>query len=142
MMEREGLQNDDSHSTLTPDYLQYAHLGQSTPHNALFTTLSFEQLRSAAAALKGMNARAYPIIQRALQHTPTLDRAGGLIGDTPKTIYDKLNTMEGIIQDSRNATLTDERRSGVIQAAPPPSAAGTSAPMTITLPSGRQVRIE
>lgn len=106
------LDQDDSYR-LVPDFLRYSHGLGSTPHDDLFTSLSFEQLRSAAAAMKGMNSRAFPILNRALQHTPTLDRIGGLMPDTPKTMYDKLNTMETILNQGRDAILRDERKSGV-----------------------------
>jgi len=84
-LKSEGLDKADDHR-LVADYAKYAHLGLSTPHNDLFTSLSFEQLRSAAAAMKGMNSRAYPIISRALLHTPVLDRGFGVLADTPKTM--------------------------------------------------------
>lgn len=99
---------------LTVPYVQYKYLGQSTPYDALFTKLSFEGLRSAAAALQGNNSRAYPVIKRAFEHVPNLDRMGGLNPDSVALMKDKLKAMRGVLGDARKAALADERKSGAI----------------------------
>ncbi len=109
-------------ASLRGDYLKYK-LGLHTPNDELFTKLSFEGLRSAAAAMKGNNSRAYPIIQRAFQHVPNLDRAGGLMPDQIPLIKDKLKAMRDVLTDTRNTVLQDERKSGVVP--PPPGSSGT-----------------
>lgn len=106
-LEQAGLQNNDSHMVLPGAYAKY-RIGFDTPYNDLFTGLSFESLRSAAAALKGSGSRAYPILSKALVHTPNLPI------DTPKNIYEKLKEIEKILYQSRNSILADERKSGVI----------------------------
>lgn len=142
----EKLDQNNNITALIPEYLQYTH-GIAVPHSDLFTNLSFEQLRSAAAALKGMNSRAFPILNRALQHTPTLDRLGGLDPDSPKAIYGKLMEMKTLLQQGRNSILADEKKSGVIGApdqgnntggaiAPPPAAASSSGMIDVISPEG------
>lgn len=101
--------------SLAVDYMKYKHLGQSTPYDSLFTKLSFEGLRSAAAALKGNNSRAYPIIQKAFEHVPNLDRWHGLNPDAISLMKDKLKAMRDVLNDTRTTVLADERKSGVIQ---------------------------
>lgn len=121
--------DDGNPLSLVKDYLAYKH-GFSTSNSDLFTNLSFEQLRSAAAALKGTNARAYPILQRAFEHTPTLERMGGLNPDSPKAIFGKLVEMKKLLQQGRNSILADEKKSGIPGVAdngiPAPPAGGGS----------------
>lgn len=100
-------------TTLATNYALYKQ-GFSTPMDSLFTKLSFEGLRSAAAALQGNNSRAYPVIQSAFQHVPNLDRFHGLNPDAVKLIKDKLEAMKGVIEKTRETVLHDERKSGVI----------------------------
>lgn len=141
----EKLDQNNNILSLVPEYLQYTH-GLSVPHSNLFTNLSFEQVRSAAAALKGLNSRAFPILNRALQHTPTLDRMGGLDPDSTKAMYGKLMEMKTLLQQGRNSILADEKKSGVIGApdqgnnaggaiAPPP-AASSSGMIDVISPEG------
>jgi hypothetical protein len=99
---------------LGASYVQYK-LGRSTPYNDLFTNLSFEGLRSGSAALQGMNSRAYPIIKKAFEHVPTLDRGFGALPDTVPLMRDKLKTVLGLLQDGRKAVLDDERKSGIVK---------------------------
>jgi hypothetical protein len=114
-IEDEKLQNNNTAAYFTKEYQQYKRLGLNTPHSDLFTNLSFEGLRSTAAALKGLNSRALPILNKAGEHAPILDRMGGLLPDSPKAIYQKLTTMEGILRDGRQMILNDERKSGVVK---------------------------
>lgn len=107
-MESEGLQNNDTHTFFPGIYLKY-RAGFDTPYNDLLTGLSFESLRSAAQALRGSGSRAYPILNKALVHTPNLPI------DTPKAVYDKLKEIEKILGQSRSAIVANERKSGVIQ---------------------------
>ncbi len=104
-------------------YIKYKN-GFSTPYDSLFTKLSFEGLRSASAALKGNNSRAYPVIQRAFQHVPNLDRLGGLNPDSIALIKDKLNAMRDVLKDTRNSVLEDQRKSGVVAPLNPPAPNG------------------
>lgn len=123
------MKDDGNPLSLVKDYQMYKH-GFSTSNSDLFTNLSFEQLRSAAAALKGTNARAYPILQRAFEHTPTLERMGGLNPDSPKAIFGKLVEMKKLLQQGRNSILADEKKSGIPGGAdngiPAPPAGGGS----------------
>ena len=138
----EKLNNLKGNPSLATDYVKYKN-GFSTPYDDLFTNLSFESLRSAASALQGMNSRAYPIISRALQHTPNLDRLGGFNPDSISLMKDKLNSIKGILQQARGAAANDEAKSGVIPSvvanpgrgglAPPPGA--TAAPIIQHSPS-------
>jgi hypothetical protein len=114
------------------DYEKY-RLGISTPYDELFTKLSFEGLRSAAAALKGNNSRAYPIIARAFEHVPQLDRMGGLKPDSISVMKDKLRAMRDVLADTRDTVLQDERKSGTVSSPSPPP--GRVAP--IQLKDGR-----
>lgn len=115
---------------LAIDYLKYKN-GFHTQYDDVFTNLSFESLRSAAAALQGMNSRAYPIISRALAHTPNLDRLGGLNPDSIPLMKDKLQSIKQILKDARSAAIQDERKSGVIDAAPGGASGSTSDPLGI-----------
>lgn len=119
--------------SLAANYMKYKHLGidAPAPYNDLFTKLSFEGLRSAAAALKGNNSRAYPIIQRAFEHVPNLDRLGGFLPDSIKLIKDKLSSMHDVLSDSRTTVLADERKSGVILPLKPGSTGTTKDPLGI-----------
>lgn len=119
----------DAH--LAMEYIKYKN-GFSSKYNDLFTNLSFEGLRSGAAALQGMNSRAYPIIKRALDHTPNLDRLHGMNPDDVPLIKDKLNTIKGILQDAKATILQDEQKSGVIK----PPDTGTSTGQTVDLERG------
>jgi len=121
LMEDRGL-NKDNTLGYQKDYLTYRRLGHSAQNQDLFTALKFESLRSAAAALKSTNSRAYPIIREAFVHTPDPDgelpdpirRTLGKAPDTPRTMYGKLNEMQTILTNSRKKILQDERRSGVV----------------------------
>jgi len=121
-LDKDGLRNDDS-DRFSGEYRKYKMLGKSGPNSDLFSDLSFESLRSAGEALKGINSRAYGIISRALEHTPNLDRGVNInsLGihvpikaDSPKLIYDKLNKIQEILTESRQELLKDTRKSGVI----------------------------
>ncbi len=122
--------------SLRADYVKYK-LGFHTPNDELFTKLSFEGLRSAAAAMKGNNSRAYPIIQRAFQHVPNLDRAGGLMPDQIPLIKDKLKAMRDVLTDTRNTVLQDERKSGVVGSVPPPPGSSGTVNMKAPGPNGQ-----
>jgi hypothetical protein len=127
--------------SLRTDYLKYK-MGFHTANDELFTKLSFEGLRSAAAAMKGNNSRAYPIIQRAFEHVPNLDRAGGLMPDQIPLIKDKLKAMRDVLTDTRNTVLQDERKSGVVgNVSPPPSSASAYKVGDSVMYQGRQHKI-
>ncbi len=116
---------------LAPYYLAYK-AGIYTPYNDLFTKLSFEGLRSAAAALQGNGSKAYPVIQKAFVHVPNLDRLGGFSPDSIKEIKSKLKAMREVLGKTRVSVLNDERKSGVpggIQGVPG-GATGGPAPTT------------
>jgi hypothetical protein len=113
----ESLDKIKGNPMLGVDYMRYKHLGQSTPYDDLFTKLSFEGLRSAATALKGNNSRAYPIIQRAFEHVPNLDRFFGANPDSVSLMKDKLHAMQGVLDETRQSVLSDERKSGTIMPA-------------------------
>jgi hypothetical protein len=115
--------------------------GFKTPDNALFTSTSFESLRSAAAALKGNNSRAYAIIQRALDHTPNFDRMYGLNPDDTETVQDKLQTIKKIIRDTRAAIVQDQRKSGVISPVPSVGGSGDSATVEVERGPDGKLRI-
>lgn len=113
---------------LAIEYQKYKNLGMATPYSGLFTKLSFEGLRSAAAALKGNNSRAYPIIEKAFEHVPNLDRWHGLNPDSIELMKDKLKTMRQILNDTKETVMQDERKSGVIPAVQGAAAASTGEP--------------
>lgn len=118
-MKERGWQNDDTHSYY-PDYVKYMHGGYASPNQDLYTGLSFEAIRSSAAALKSTGSRAYQFIQRALDHTPNLSLSVSSMkaSDTPKTMYGKLQEMETILSGARQQIMEDEKKSGVVPSAP------------------------
>ncbi len=107
---------------LAIDYFKYKHNLGDSPYDELFTKISFEGLRSAAAALQGNGSRAYPVIKAAFQHIPNLDRAYGLNPDSITRMKDKLNAMQDVLQKTRKSVLLDERKSGVVSPIEPVSA--------------------
>lgn len=110
-LEDNKLKDNASRAFFAGKFLNY-RAGGDTPYNEFFTSASFEGLRSAGQALKGTNSRAYQIISKALVHTPNLYL------DSPKNIYEKLNAAEKILMQGRQSVLADERKSGVLGAAP------------------------
>lgn len=112
MMKDRGMDKDDS-SNYYKDYFQYMHLGKATPNQDLWTGLSFEGLRSAAAALRGSNARSYPIFSRALEHVPNPTASMTHLPDSPKNMYGKLDMMEKVLTQGRTQIMSDEKKSGV-----------------------------
>lgn len=102
---------------LGAEYVKYK-LGRETPYSGLFTKLSFEGLRSAAAALQGSGSRAYPIMKRALEHVPNLDRFGGALPDTLPAIKDKLKSIRDVLHDTKSVIMEDQHKSGVVGPAP------------------------
>lgn len=138
------LKNVKDDVNLGPEFVKYKSLGLNTPYNQLFTEGSFEGLRSAAAALKGNNSRAWPVIQKAFEHIPVFDHeaslgsairgvaSGASIGDAAKTavglkadsipvIKDKLKAMRKILTDTKETIIADERKGGVVPGATSPS---------------------
>jgi len=111
------LEGNTQRAFFAPKFLNY-RAGGDTPYNEFFTGASFESLRSAASALKGSNSRAMPILNKALVHTPNLWL------DSPKNIYEKLDAVEKILNQSKASILADEKKSGVVgapQNTPPPN---------------------
>ncbi len=66
--------------------------------------------------MKGNGSRAYPVIQKAFEHVPNLDRFGGLNPDSIPLMKDKLKAMRSVLEDTRKTVLEDQRKSGVITA--------------------------
>lgn len=125
-MEEKKLQNDESRGYYS-DYLKYTHAGEATPLQDLWTKMNFEGIRSAAAALAGVNSRALPIINRAFEHVPNPQASLTHLPDTPKLMYGKLKSMEDMLTKGRQDILNDEKKSGVVTNGPTPIVA---APMT------------
>ena len=113
--------NQTGRAALARDYLLY-RAGFDTPHNGLFTAISFERLRSGSAALQGMPSRSRAIIGEALQHTPNLNVFSAFGPETVKAMDDKLGEMQKILTTKRQKIDQDERKGGVI--APGPQASG------------------
>jgi hypothetical protein len=130
MMEQRGMDKDDS-KTYYPDYFKYMHGGMSTPNQDLWTGLSFEGLRSAAAALRGSNARSYPIFSRALEHVPNPTASMTHLPDSPKNMYGKLGEMEKVLTQGRTQIINDEKKSGVTAPTSNVSPVGAPSPGTI-----------
>lgn len=113
---------------LAADFIKYK-LGRTTPYNDIFTNTAFERLRSASAALAGTGSRAYQALQQGLEHTPTFDRLHGLMPDEVTAMIGKLTEARKLLQGEREATLQDQRKSGVIGGAggiPPVDMSGGS----------------
>jgi hypothetical protein len=127
IMEKNKLQDKDDRGLYT-DYVEYMHGGTASKYQDLWTSLSFEGLRSAAAALRGTNARAYGIISRALEHTPqpnaSLSLSNPKLPDTPKKMYGQLTTMQDVLNQGRSKVLEDEKKGGIL----PPVTGATSSP--------------
>ncbi len=136
MFESFGMKDDDTRKYYS-DYLAYRRGGTASPKQDLWTALSFESLRSAAAALKGTNSRALPIISRALEHTPDpsahFSLTNGKLPDTPKKMYGQLLTMEKILEEGRNQVLENERKTGI------PGVSGSTTGRTVNMkaPNGQ-----
>ena len=129
-MEASGLDKKDD-LDYYPEYFRYAHLGKYTPNQGIWTDISFEGPRSAAAALQGINSRALPIINRALAHVPRPEaNATNNLPDTTKAMYQKLTEMEDILTHGRKRIIEDERKSGVI----PPDSSSPPNRGTVTPP--------
>ena len=139
-MQAAGFDKNDTRDYYT-DYIKYAHgIGNGqAKYQDIWTSISFERLRSAAAALNGLNSRAYQIISAALAHTPdpeltlrihpTDPLSGFKRPDTAKTMYGKLVEMERILTDQRDAYIRDERKGGTIVGVPgSPQAGGNPTP--------------
>lgn len=116
-LEDRGLSNKNDRDYY-PEYLKYMHGGEATPNQDIWTGLSFEGLRSAAAAMRGTNSRALPIIEKALEHTPNpsarFSLTNGHLPDTPANMYNKLGEMEQILRTGRGQALNDQKKSGVV----------------------------
>jgi len=138
-MEEKKMQNDDS-KDYYPDYFKYMHGGVATPNQDLWTGLSFEGLRSAAAALRGTNSRSLPIISRALEHVPNPTLSLTHAPDSPKNMYGKLSAMEQVLTSGRQKILEDEKKSGVVPSAAPGETG--SKPITVTTRSGKTITIQ
>lgn len=147
LVKQKGLDKDNPKLNELPayytDYLRYAHGGQKGPDSELFTGLSFEALRSAAAAMQGSNSRAYQVITRALQHTPNLEMDPKSLRkpDGGALIYSKLGEMQSILENGRQKIFDDERKSGVVQPMSNPTDSGVK-PVTITTRSGKTITIQ
>lgn len=133
MMEDRGLSKKNDRDYYS-EYLKYAHGGEATPNQDIWTGLSFERLRSAAAALKGSNARALPIIEKALEHTPDpsarFSLTNGHLPDTTANMYNKLGEMEKILRTGRDQVMKDQKKSGVVS---PVAAGSTPTPSSGTI---------
>jgi hypothetical protein len=131
-----SLKSIKGNPNLAADYLKYKHNLGDTPYDELFTKISFEGLRSAAAALQGNNSRAYAIVSRAFQHVPNLDRLGGLNPDSVPRMLNKMSAMRDVLQKTRQTVLQDERKSGVPM--PQLSAPPSSGTVKMTSPDGKE----
>lgn len=114
LFDSRGMSSDDSRSYY-PEYFKYIHGGVAGPNQDIWTALSFEGLRSAATALRGTNSRALPIISRALEHTPNPTASMTHLPDSPKNMYGKLNEMEKLLTQGRQAAMEDQKKSGVVK---------------------------
>jgi hypothetical protein len=95
---------------LVRDFTAYRHGRFDTPNSDLISNLSFAGLRSGAQAMKGTGSRAYPVLQKALEHTPIVSENF----DSPLAGQTKLREMLQRLNEGRQAILQDERKSGVI----------------------------
>lgn len=155
LMKKYGLDKQNNRN-YWDDYLHYKNSGESK-YEGLYTVLNFERLRSASTAMQG-TGRAIQIYQEAMQHTPALEPDIGPIlhlqmpkfePDTGVGITNKLNEMKQMMLDARKANLQDEKKSGLVSpeytpagtTAPPPTATGGTAPLSIKLSSGKTIEI-
>jgi hypothetical protein len=95
---------------LVRDYTEYSKGHFDTPNSDLISNISFAGLRSGAQAMKGTGSRAYPVLEKALEHTPIVS----VNFDSPKAGQTKLREMLQRLAEGREAILRDERKSGVI----------------------------
>lgn len=103
-------------------------VGLDDPLSALIADLGFADIRSAAQALQNTGSRAERIMNKALEHTPNISI---LRFDEPSLIKKKLGEMKIRLKEARDATLEDEKKSGVLQGAPPvPAGAGSRPPLS------------
>ena len=102
-------------------YAEYK-LGIDNPLADFIADIGFADLRSGAQALSGTGSRAERILNKALEHTPHMSV---LTFDEPSLIRKKLQDMKIRLQEAKQATLEDEKKSGILMGAPPvPAGAG------------------
>jgi hypothetical protein len=132
-MESIGWNKDDTHGYV-PDFIKSMHGGYNSPYRDLYTGLNFEAIRSGAAAMQGISSRAYPMIQRAMEHTPqmTTDLTHLRSADTPASMYSKLKEMKSILENARRVTIEDNNKGGAV----PPMQSGSSTPEVINVVRG------
>jgi hypothetical protein len=117
MMDESGIAKmgtSEGKKRLAENWIKYNYLHLDSPDTALISSLSFADLRSAAQALAGTGSRAYPILNRALEHTPVI----GINSDEPAMIVTKLKEMETRLMEARQAVIDQEKKSGVITPLP------------------------
>ncbi len=119
----------ESKAALAKAYGKYAYLKTDDPLAKVISDLSFDSLRSVGQALQGTGSRAYPIFNRALEHTPVI----GLNSDDGALIHSKLTEMETRLKASLDAAYT-ETKSGIVPqgipapgVTPPPAARPSNA---------------
>jgi hypothetical protein len=95
---------------LIRDYTAYSKGHFDTPNSDLISSLSFSGLRSGAQAMKSIGSRAYPVLEKALEHTPIVSENF----DSPEKSQTLLGEMLKRLGEGRTAILRDERKSGVI----------------------------
>jgi uncharacterized protein YvpB len=113
MMQDHKMQDDDSRKYYS-DYFGYRHEGKKTPLQDLWTKMNFEGIRSAAAALSGVNSRSYQIISRAFEHVPDPSASLTHLPDSPALMYGKLKSMLDMLTAGRQNIVDDEKKSGTI----------------------------
>jgi hypothetical protein len=99
---------------LIRDYTAYSKGHFDTPNSDLISSLSFSGLRSGAQAMKSIGSRAYPVLEKALEHTPIVSENF----DSPEKSQTLLGEMLKRLGEGRMAILRDERKSGVIPPSP------------------------
>lgn len=78
-------------------------------YTQLISDVSFASLQSSATALKGTGSRAYPILKKALEHTPI-----EIVRNGPEAMLTKLQEMGTRSEEARKFILEDFRKSGVV----------------------------
>ena len=105
----------ESKKALGVAYARYKYLRMYDPLAKVISDLSFDSLRSVGQALEGTGARAFPLFQLGMEHTPVI----GLNSDSGKFMMDKLDGMERRAEESLEAAK-GMVKSGVIK---PPAGA-------------------
>lgn len=107
---QEAIKKGYSKADLARDYAAYKYLRINSPQTSLISNLGFTGLRSALNAMKGSGSRAYPVIEKALEHTPVLS----LNPSSPAQALVMLEEMEKRLITGRESIVKNSPKSGII----------------------------